>query len=125
MTDAGLLSAVSDGTLLVFAVGRTHKEQARLCAKIMGQVGGRVLGVVLNLAPRKGVGQVVYGAGHGYSSYGYEAYTSTEAPVDADGAADLVTGDVPLVGAQVGVGAGARPRVATDRKAPSRQKARR
>ena len=68
VTDAGLLSGMSDGTLLVFAVGRTHKEQARLCAKIMGQVGGHVLGVVLNMAPKKGLGGVVYGYGHGYGS---------------------------------------------------------
>ena len=68
VTDAGLLSGMSDGTLLVFAVGRTHKEQARLCAKIMSQVGGHVLGVVLNMAPKKGLGGVVYGYGHGYGS---------------------------------------------------------
>ena len=68
VTDAGVLSGMSDGTLLVFAVGRTHKDQARLCAKIMGQVGGHVLGVVLNMAPRKGLGGVVYGHGHGYGS---------------------------------------------------------
>ena len=74
VTDAGLLSGMSDGTLLVFAVGRTHKEQARLCAKIMGQVGGRVLGVVLNMAPKRGLGGVVYGHGYGYSS----EYTTRE-----------------------------------------------
>lgn len=89
VTDAGLLSGVCDGTLLVLAVGRTHKEQARLCAKILGQVGGRVLGVVLNLAPRKGVGQVVYGHGYGYAAYGSKPYTTVVEPVDRDGV-DLV-----------------------------------
>lgn len=84
VTDAGLLSGVSDGTLLVLAVGRTHKEQARLCATIMGQVGGRILGVVLNLAPRKGVGQVVYGHGRGYAAYTSEPYTTVAAPAGPD-----------------------------------------
>ncbi len=68
VTDAGLLSGISDGTLLVFAVGRTHKDQVRLCTKIMSQVGGHVLGVVLNMAPKKGMGGVVYGYGNGYGS---------------------------------------------------------
>ena len=92
VTDAGLLSGMSDGTLLVLAVGRTHKDQARLCAKIMGQVGGRILGVVLNLAPKKGVGQVVYGHGYGYAAYGSEPYTTVAEPVDQPGA-DLLGAD--------------------------------
>ena len=69
VTDAGVLAGFCDGTLLVFAVGKTHKEQARLAARMMSQVGGRVLGVVLNLAPRRKVGGVVYGDGYGYHSY--------------------------------------------------------
>ena len=65
VTDAGVLAAQCDGALFVFAVGRTHKDQARLAARMMGRVGGRVLGVVLNLAPRRGLGAVHYGYGHG------------------------------------------------------------
>ena len=34
----------------------------------MGQVGGQVLGFVLNMSPNKGLGGVVYGYGKGYSS---------------------------------------------------------
>lgn len=75
VTDAGLLTAMSDGALMVFAVGRTHKEQAKQCAKVMDQVGGRVLGCILNMAPRKGMGAVVYGYGTGYGSYNSDYYT--------------------------------------------------
>lgn len=80
VTDAGLLSGFSDGTLLVFAVGKTHKDQVAFCAKILNQVGGTVLGAVLNMAPKKGLGEVAYGAGNyggygGYGGYGY-GYTS-------------------------------------------------
>lgn len=69
VTDAGLLSGISDGTILVFAIGKTHKEQVAFCAKILEQVGGNLLGAVLNLAPKRGIGSVAYG--NGYSGYGY------------------------------------------------------
>ncbi|PKW27090.1 polysaccharide biosynthesis tyrosine autokinase [Phycicoccus duodecadis] len=72
VTDAGVLSASCDGALFVFAVGKTHREQARLAARMMGQVGGRVLGVVLNLAPKGRAGAVMYGYGYG----GYATYAS-------------------------------------------------
>ncbi len=69
VTDAGLLSGIADGTLLVFAIGKTHKEQVAFCAKILEQVGGNLLGAVLNLAPKRGIGSVAYG--NGYYGYGY------------------------------------------------------
>ncbi|NHA68792.1 polysaccharide biosynthesis tyrosine autokinase [Phycicoccus flavus] len=76
VTDAGVLSASCDGSLLVFAVGRTHKEQAELAARMMGQVGGRVLGVVLNMAPKRRAGGVMYGYGYGgYASYASDTKT--------------------------------------------------
>ncbi|WP_392544993.1 polysaccharide biosynthesis tyrosine autokinase [Oryzobacter telluris] len=96
VTDAGLLAAMTDGALLVFAVGRTQKEQARHSAKLMAQVGARVLGVVLNLAPRKGVATAIYGHGYGgYASYG--SYTSTVTEVET-APADEVTPEAPVVG---------------------------
>lgn len=69
VTDAGLLSTQADGAVLVLYVGRTFKEQAALCRKILDQVGGNLLGTVLNRAPRKGMGTVVYGYGYGYGGY--------------------------------------------------------
>lgn len=74
VTDAGLLSGVADGTLLVFAVGKTHKEQVAFCAKILDQVGGNLLGAVLNLAPKRGIGSVAYGNGYAGYGYGYGGY---------------------------------------------------
>ncbi len=67
VTDAGVLAAQTDGVLFVFAVGRTHKDQARVAARMMSRVEGRTLGVVLNLAPKRGLGSVEYGYG-GYAS---------------------------------------------------------
>ena len=64
--------AIADGAIVVFAIGQTYKEQARLAKRRLGQTGGRMLGVVLNRAPLKGLGAVVYG-------YGYGSYTSSYA----------------------------------------------
>ncbi len=74
VTDAGLLTAAADGAILVMAVGGTHKEQVRHCAKVISQVDGRLLGSVLNKAPKKGVGSVYYGAGYGHYSSDYYGY---------------------------------------------------
>jgi capsular exopolysaccharide synthesis family protein len=70
VTDAALLAGIADGAMVVFAIGQTYKEQARLAKRRLGQTGGRMLGVVLNRAPLTGLGAVVYG-------YGYGSYTSS------------------------------------------------
>jgi succinoglycan biosynthesis transport protein ExoP len=59
----------------VFSIGHTYKEQARLAKRRLAQTGGRMLGVVLNRAPLRGLGAVVYGYGYGSytSSYGDDA----------------------------------------------------
>lgn len=77
VTDAGLIAAVTDGTLLVVRVANTHKEQAGLAAEALNQVGGNLLGTVVNGASRRQMGEVVYGYGkdYGYGSsyyYGYD-----------------------------------------------------
>ena len=71
VTDAGLLTVTCDGALLVVAVGKTYVEQVELCGKVLGRVGGRLLGCVLNLAPSRGLGAVVYGYGGGKVEQGY------------------------------------------------------
>jgi capsular exopolysaccharide synthesis family protein len=70
VTDAALLAGIADGAMVVFAIGQTYKEQARLAKRRLTQTGGRMLGVVLNRAPLRGLGAVVYG-------YGYGGYTTT------------------------------------------------
>ena len=76
VTDAGLLTATCDGALLVIAVGKTAIEQVELCRKVLDQVGGRLLGAVLNLAPSRGLGAVVYG--YGYGGNVQQGYGSSE-----------------------------------------------
>jgi len=78
VTDAGLLTAAADGCILVVHVGKTFKEQVALSVKILERVNGRLLGSVLNMAPRRGIGAVVYGYGYGYSAYDQKYYYSED-----------------------------------------------
>ena len=82
VTDAALLAAIADGAMVVFAIGSTYKEQARLAKRRLEQTGGRMLGVILNRAPLKGLGAVVYGYGYGSytTSYGEDAPSSSARP---------------------------------------------
>ncbi|GAB3018454.1 capsular exopolysaccharide biosynthesis protein [Nocardioides flavus (ex Wang et al. 2016)] len=84
VTDAGLLSALCDGALLVQAAGRTQIEQSQQCRRILDQVGGRLLGVVLNKAPVKGAAAIAYGGGYGsYGGYGGYGETTPSETAEA------------------------------------------
>ena len=85
VTDAGLLSAFCDGALLVQATGQTTIEQSEHCRRILDQVGSRMLGVVLNKAPLRGVGAIAYG--DGYGGYGYQAEKASSAAYSTAGKA--------------------------------------
>lgn len=70
VTDAGLLAAAADGAILVGVVGHTLKNELGLCAKQLDQLGAVLLGSVLNRAPRRTMGDVLYGYG-GYATKAY------------------------------------------------------
>ena len=53
VTDAALLAAQADGTLVVLRYGRTTAEQLHQSMTRLGAVGGRCVGVVLNMVPRR------------------------------------------------------------------------
>jgi capsular exopolysaccharide synthesis family protein len=74
VTDAGLLAAICDGALLVQAAGKTQIEHSQHCRRILDQVGGRLLGVVLNKTPHKG--PMANGYGYGYAAQEYTAVQS-------------------------------------------------
>ena len=83
VTDAQLLTRATDGAIVVIAVGKTFKEQLRLAVKLFKQIDGRLLGSVLNMAPQRGMGSIMYGYGYGgyhrkYSKYG--GYGDTQKP---------------------------------------------
>lgn len=77
VTDAPLLSTAVDGVVVVGTVGKTRKENLAEAASRLRQVGATLLGVVINRAPRTGLGNSYYG--FAYSSTGtYSSYYSQE-----------------------------------------------
>ena len=74
VTDAGLLTAACDGAILVLRVGKTYKEQVGLAVRMLGRVGGKLLGSVMNMAPERGLGSVIYGYGYGNYKQSYYYY---------------------------------------------------
>jgi capsular exopolysaccharide synthesis family protein len=70
VTDAAILSKlVSGGAIMVVGSGKTTKHQAETAISTIETVGGRLVGVILNLLPIKGA--------NAYSYYGY--YSDVEA----------------------------------------------
>ena len=68
VTDASILSKlVSGGALMVVGSGRIRKHQLEAAIASLETVGGRLVGVVLNLIPTKGPHAAGY---YGYYSYG-------------------------------------------------------
>jgi Mrp family chromosome partitioning ATPase len=72
VTDAVLLSAFADSTLLVIRAGSTSKAALRRARDVLAQVDARVLGVVLNAADFTAPDRYYYGSRYG----GYHEYTS-------------------------------------------------
>jgi len=96
VTDAGLLAVASDGVILIGVVGKTTKGELALCAKQLDQLGASLLGTVLNKAPRKAQGDVLYGYGAGGYRYrrSYAGYQG--AAKGARDTAAVVETEVPL-----------------------------
>ncbi|MGH3330493.1 MAG: polysaccharide biosynthesis tyrosine autokinase [Nocardioidaceae bacterium] len=70
VTDAALLTAQSDGALVVVRHSKTTRDQLRHSIKRLEAVDGRALGVVLNMVPHRRSSAYGYGDGVGYG-YGY------------------------------------------------------
>lgn len=68
VTDAGVLSRLVDGTLLVISIGITPREVAKAAKEQLEQVGARLLGVVVNRLREES----------GYYYYYYHRYYAVE-----------------------------------------------
>ena len=92
VTDAALVGSLADGVIIVTRMGTTHKAQLEQCAKLLTQANATLLGVVLNRASLKTMGDVMYGYGYGYGSYGnhekYHRYYGQEIEVENSETAD-------------------------------------
>jgi len=75
VTDAAILSKLTGGVAVVVAVGKTTKPQLSAALGHVENVGGRVLGFIMNKIPTKGVDAYRYRYSYKYGSYGnYGAY---------------------------------------------------
>lgn len=68
VTDAGVLSRLVDGTLLVVSAGITPREIAKAAKEQLQQVGARILGIVVNRLDEES----------GYYYYYYRHYYATD-----------------------------------------------
>jgi receptor protein-tyrosine kinase len=68
VADAAILATEVDGVLLLARHGSTSRDQLRQAVSRIDSVGGRLLGTILNCAPRGGLGTYGYGYGYGYGA---------------------------------------------------------
>lgn len=73
VTDAALLSTAVDGVVMVGSIGKTNKEHLAEATTSLKKVNARILGVVINRAPRTGLGNSYYGFAYS-SNAGYTSY---------------------------------------------------
>jgi non-specific protein-tyrosine kinase len=66
VTDAAVLAVEASGALMVVHHGRTRREQLENAAQALTGVGARMLGCVMNFAPRKGPEAYYYGYAYSY-----------------------------------------------------------
>ena len=86
VTDAAVLTSIADGAVLVLRYGRTRREEAQRALQALGAVNAKLLGTVLNFAPkRKRRGGAYDGYGYGYG-YGTPADAQLPAPAAPDAA---------------------------------------
>jgi capsular exopolysaccharide synthesis family protein len=66
VADPAIIAPLADGVLLVTRHGRTSKDLVNQTVERLEAVGGRLVGVVLNMTPRRSVSGYGYGYGYGY-----------------------------------------------------------
>lgn len=82
VTDAALLSTAVDGVVLVGTVGKTRKENLAEAAKNLRAVSANILGVVVNRAPRTGLGNSYYGFAYSSDGAYATAYYGQKDPIE-------------------------------------------
>jgi capsular exopolysaccharide synthesis family protein len=68
VTDARIVAACADVTIMVLRADQTRKKAARQAREQLDSVGANTLGLVINGTPQR---TDRYGYGGGYGSYGY------------------------------------------------------
>jgi len=70
VSDAAIMARDVDGAILVVRHGKTTKEQLKQAALRLNQVDANLLGVMVNMTPKRAGKNSGYGYGYGYA-YGY------------------------------------------------------
>jgi hypothetical protein len=115
VTDAAVLTTHADGALVVVRHGKTHRDEAERALKALAAVNAKLLGTVLNFAPKGKRGK-------GHDGYGYDrrpegAETQVPPAPAARGASRAArggTGPLPLVTTRPGAQPGAQPDLQVD-----------
>jgi receptor protein-tyrosine kinase len=84
VTDAAVLTALSDGCVVSVRFGRTRREELAEAAGALQRVDGRLLGVVLNRVPAAAAAARGYGYGYSYEADPGREKTGTSARRPAD-----------------------------------------
>jgi capsular exopolysaccharide synthesis family protein len=95
VTDAAILSARTDGALVVAYARRTTYEALGKSLQNIERVNGRALGIILNGVPRKGADASSYGY-HYKSYYGASRQQGTHVPNEADIGIDFGSASTPF-----------------------------
>ncbi len=66
VTDAAVLTRLAGGAIMIIATGKTRREQLRTATSNIESVGGKILGLVMNMAPARGPDSHRYGYGYQY-----------------------------------------------------------
>lgn len=81
VTDAAVVAARADATLLVVSAGRSTKKQARRAVEILERVDARPAGVIVNRIPDRGASFYYgYDYSYGYSNTGRSKKTADSVP---------------------------------------------
>jgi len=82
VTDAALLAAQADGALLVVRHAKTTRDQVSAAVERLEAVGGRLVGIVLNMTPQRAASGY-YSSGYGYAPVeGRRRSTQSSQPAD-------------------------------------------
>jgi capsular exopolysaccharide synthesis family protein len=83
VTDGAVLTRLSGGAIMVIRTGKTRREQLRTAEQNIESVDGKILGLVLNMAPPRGPDSHRYGYGYqyDYSSIANRGKFDDHAPV--------------------------------------------
>lgn len=84
VTDAAVLAAETDGAILVIRHGTTTREQVHNSVERLESVGARLVGSIVNMAPKakRGSSAYGYGYGYGYAPVATDHSGSAKAPKD-------------------------------------------